>query len=144
MKIRLSIIWEILLFSLASCGFILGLYGFNLTANKSELSLIFMILFLFIYISVLIINIIITQNMIEVIDQRNKQTKLDGNLTMGESILFLIFIFITNLMIIVLHINDLFWSIALAFSLYQFTVVILVVVILIMNKKLLHKTIKLN
>lgn len=144
MKIRSSTLREILLFSLASCGFLLSLYMFNLTANTNELSKLFLILFFLIYILFLTFIIIITMSVIKVIDLGDKHAKLDYNLTRGNYILLQIFTFITNIIITILHFNDLFWSEAMAFNLFQFIVAILIIVIKVINKKHLHKTIKLN
>ena len=144
MKIRLSTLREILLFSLASCGFLLSLYMFNLTANTNELSKLFLILFFLIYILFLTFIVIITMSVIKIIGRGDKQARLDYNLTMGDYILLQIFTFITNIIITILHFNDLFWSEAVTFILFQFIVVILTVVIMVMNKKLLYKAIKLN
>ena len=83
-------------------------------------------------------------SVIKIIGRGDKHARLDYNLTMGDYILLQIFIFITNIIITILHFNDLFWSEAVTFILFQFIVVILTVVIMVMNKKLLYKAIKLN
>ena len=144
MKIRSSTLREILLFSLASCGFLLGLYMFNLTANTNELSKLFLILFFLIYILFLTFIVIITMSVIKVIGRGDKYAKLDYNLTMDNYILLQIFTFTTNIIITVLHFNDLFWSEAVTFNLFQFIIAILVIVIKVINKKHLYKMIKLN